>query len=340
MRMRAVAALLLLFLTSACTPMAVDYEQVSRTERMVARFSHVTAENSPKHLAAMRFAEAASERAAGRLEVQVYPNSQLYPDVDELAALQEGRIHFIAVAPSKLVQFDPSWQVYDLPYLFSDFEAVERLFESPVGMQMRQRLEAKGLKALSIWPNGFMHFTNSVRPLVTPEDFQGLTFRVQSAHVLQDQYAALGATAVVSSFSSVYAQLESGRIDGQENTPNNIFSRNLHRVQPFLTVSAHRFLAYVVIAQASWWNALDPEMRSAMESGLTEGTAWARQNAGAMNAESLEKVVASGLVQVRTLTAAERAVLERAFEPAYRAVAARLGAPFLNQVIASALGKP
>jgi C4-dicarboxylate-binding protein DctP len=330
--------MLLMTLAAGCTPLTPDSEQISPKERLVARFSHVTAENSPKHLAAIRFAASARTHAAGRVEIQVYPNSQLYRDGEELAALQEGAIQFVAVAPSKLTQFDPAWQIYDMPYLFTSFADVERLFASPLGLAMRQRLQQQGLVALAIWPNGFKQFTNRRQPLVTAADFQGLTFRAQAGQVLQDQFAAVGAQAVVSSFNTLYADIEKGQVDGQENTLNNIYTRNLPAVQPYLTLSDHGFLAYVVITQAAWWKALDPELRDALEGGLGEATQWVRDNAPAMNAEALAKLTASGRVQVYTLSPAERTALRTAFEPVYQGVVNRLGSAFLSQVRAAVSG--
>ncbi|HEY3365950.1 MAG TPA: DctP family TRAP transporter solute-binding subunit [Symbiobacteriaceae bacterium] len=339
MKRRYLSMLLLLMLTATgCTPATPDSEQISPSERLVARFSHVTAENSPKHQAALRFARAAREKAGGRMEIQIYPNSQLYRDGDELAALQEGAIQFIAVAPSKLAQFDPAWQVFDLPYVFERFADVERLFSSQLGLQMRQRLEAKGLLALAIWPNGFMQFTNLRHPLATPSDFQGLTFRVQAGEVKKDQFAAVGARALVSSFDTVYAGIERGQIDGQENTLNNIYTRNLQGVQPFLSISDHGFLEYVVLTRADWWKSLDPERREALRGGLAEATQWVRDNAQGMNDEALAKLAASGRVQVRTLTVQEREALRAAFAPVYRGVESRLGSGFINQVRRAAKG--
>ncbi|MFZ5822894.1 MAG: DctP family TRAP transporter solute-binding subunit [Bacillota bacterium] len=336
MRRQGLGVLLFLLLIAAgcAPPAAVDHEQISPTERLVARFSHVTAENSPKHLAAVRFSEAVKKRTDQHIEIQVYPNSQLYRDVEEFGALQEGAIQFIAVAPSKLVPFDAAWQIFDLPYLFTDFGDVKRLFDSPLIHQMRKRLESKGLVVLEIWPNGFMQITNQRRPLVRPEDFQGLTFRVQAGPVLPDLYTSVGARAVVTSFTAIYAELERGNIDGQENTLNNIYTRNLPEVQPYLTLSDHTYLSYVVVTQARWWNSLSDHQREDLQSGLQEATQWLRENARAINEDALDKIVASRRVQVTRLTETEREALRLAFQPVYEATANRLGSYFVEQVLA------
>lgn len=334
-KLRPLCALLLgALLLTACTPMAVDYEQISPKERQVAIFSHVTGENSPKHLAATRFAQAASQLTGGHVEIRVYPNSQLYKDQEEVGALKDGAIQFIAVAPSKLAQIDPRWQIFDLPYLFRDFADVERLFASQPLMAMRERLATEGLIPLAIWPNGLKQLTNRRRPLLNPQDFQGLTFRVQAGEVLQDQFAAVGAKVVVSPFSNVYADIEQGTVDGQENTLSNIYTLNLQVLQPYLTISDHGYLPYIVLTQAKWWNALDPSVRQGLQEALSSTTAGIRENAVAMNDLALARLRASGNVQIHTLTPEERNALRAAFQPAYQSLARRLGAPFLDQVIA------
>jgi C4-dicarboxylate-binding protein DctP len=336
-RLLALGLAALTLLMTACTPRAADHEQIATSVRMVAKFSHVTAENSPKHLAALHFAQAAGVRSGGRFELQVYPNSQLYRDGEDLVALRNGEIEFVAVAPSKLTDFDPDWQVYDLPYLFSSFSDVERLFNSPVGMKMRDGLERQGMVALAIWPNGFKELTNRRRPLVAPADFAGLTFRVQ-AQVLSDQFAAVDARAVLSGFDAVYSNLEHGQVDGQENTLNNIYTRNLTELQPYLTISDHGYLPYVVLVRKAWWQSLDPALRDQVQAGLDDATAWIRDNAQAINEDALKRITESGLVQVHVMTLAEREVLRVAFQPAYRAATTRLGAPFMNEVITTVRG--
>jgi C4-dicarboxylate-binding protein DctP len=202
---------------------------------------------------------------------------------------------------------------------------------------MRDSLERQGIVALAIWPNGFKELTNRRRPLVAPKDFAGLTFRVQ-AQVLYDQFAAVGARAMLSGFDAVYSDLEHGQVDGQENTLNNIFTRNLTELQPYLTISDHGYLPYVVLARKAWWGSLDPTLRDEVEAGLDDATNWIRDNAKGINDDALKRITESGLVQVHVMSPAEREVLRAAFQPAYRAATARLGAPFMNEVLSTVRG--
>ena len=326
-------------LLAACAPRAVDHEQVSRDRRIVASFSHVTAENSPKHLAATRFAETARLVTGGRVEVQVYPNSQLFKDGEEVEALQRGEIQFIAVTASKLASLDPRWQIFDMPYLFDDPDDVERLVASDALETLRTGLKDLGLVPLAMWPNGFKQFTNMRHPLVSPADFQGLTFRVQAGAVLHDQFQAVGATAVVSSFDTLYSEIEHQSVDGQENTLSNIYTLNLQELQPYLTLSNHGYLSYVVMTQAAWWNSLEPQVQRQLRDALAETTQWSRTNARVMNDQALRKMLESGKVEVRTLSQDQQAALQEAFAPAYRAVADRLGGNFMTQVLQTVNGR-
>lgn len=325
---------------AACGPRATDHEQVSSRERLVIKVSHVVGVNTPKGEGALRFAQAMKERSGGRVEVQVFPNSQLYKDGEEFAALREGAVQLIAPSTAKLVQLHPSWQVFDLPYLFRSFADVERLFTAPVGLEMRQALEEKGYVPLAIWPGGFKQLTNTHRPLVVPADFQGLRFRVQPSPVIVDQIQGLGAHATATGFDSLYASLERRELDAQENTFSNIYTRHLHEVQPHLTISNHGYLAYVVLVDRTWWQGLAPDMREIVRESLAEATQLVRERAAPMNEEALSKLRHSGRAKVRTLSDVERHALRDALQPVYQKAAERLGKGFVDKVVSTARGEP
>jgi tripartite ATP-independent transporter DctP family solute receptor len=333
---RALALLTLLFLFAAgCTPRAQDHEQVSPRERLIIKFSHVVGENTPKGAGAQRFAQAMKERTGGRVEVQVFANSQLYKDGEELTALKDGSIQMIAPSTSKLTTLQPEWAVFDLPYLFAEPEDAQRLFTSRLGLDLRQGLEARGFLPLVLWPNGFKQFTNRMRPLERPEDFRGLRFRVQPGTVLPAQFSGLGAFSTVATFDALYAALEQQEVDGQENTLSNIYTRSLHEVQPYLTISDHGLLAYVVLVNARWWQGLEPDLREEIREALAEATRWVWENAPRMNEEALAKLSAMPGLSVHGATEEERARLRAAMAPAYAQVEQQFGKEFLSRVLES-----
>lgn len=331
-RMLAVMTLLAL-LAAGCAPRAADHEQVSPQEHLVIKFSHVVAENTPKGAGAQRFAAALRERTGGRVEVQVFANSLLYKDGEELTALKDGSIQMIAPATSKLTPLDPRWGIFDLPYLFAGPDDAQRLFTSKLGLELRQELELQGIVPLVLWPNGFKQFTNRLRPLRTPADFAGLRFRAQPGDVLRAQMGGLGVSTVVSTFDALYASLEKQEVDGQENTLSNIYTRSLHEVQPYLTVSDHGMLAYVVLVNAKWWQQLEPDLREATREAMADATRWVWENAPRMNEEALAKLSAMPRISVHVATPDERRQLRAAMAPAYTQVEQQFGKSFLAQVM-------
>jgi len=308
-----------------CTPTrVVDHEQWAPEERIILQFSHVVAENTPKGQAARRFADLVYERTGGRVEVQVFPNGSLYGDGEELQALRDGRVDLIAPSTGKLAQLFPEWQVFDLPYVFADHDAVVAAMEGPVGDRLFQVLRRRGLMGLTMWSNGFKQMTSARGPLVTPEDFEGQVFRVQPSRVLVEQFRLLGATGVPIGFHETFRALESGQVDGQENTPSNIYSKKFHEVQRYMTLSDHGYLGYVVLVDADRWQNLDPEVQEALLWALEEATRWNRENAPRINAEDLERIRASGRLEIHEQTPEERAAWAAALRPVFDSFLATL----------------
>jgi C4-dicarboxylate-binding protein DctP len=307
-----------LLIITGCGKRVVDLEQVSPEEKTVIKFSHVVAENTPKGLAAQRFAALVKERTNGRVEVQVFPNSTLYKDGEELQALQNGMVQMIAPATSKLSGLYPKWQVFDLPYAFKDENDVHKAMSGYIGNRLFDELKQNNMLALAFWDNGFKQMTNSQRPLVNPSDFEGLSFRVMmKSHVLKKEFERLNARAVEGPFDDLYRALDAHDVDGQENTMSNIYSKNLYKAQPYLTLSNHGYMGYVVLTNQKFWAGLPDETRDVLESTLLEVTEWERQQAFLLDKQSLEEVVNSGLVQVHHQTEDEKNQWSIALKPVY-----------------------
>ncbi|WP_373277220.1 DctP family TRAP transporter solute-binding subunit [Aquaspirillum serpens] len=216
---------------------------------IVIKFSHVVAQDTPKGKAAEHFKKLAEERTKGKVKVQVYPNSQLYKDKEELEALQLGAVQMLA--PS-LAKFGPlgvkEFEVFDLPYIFDDYKDLHKVTEGPVGKQLLGKLQTKGITGLAFWDNGFKAFSAN-KPLKAPADFKGLKMRIQSSKVLEEEVRALGALPQVMAFSEVYQALQTGVVDGTENPISNFYTQKMHEVQKHLTLSNHGYLGY---ATAIW----------------------------------------------------------------------------------------
>ena len=307
---------------------------------IVIKFSHVVAIDTPKGKGAERFKQLAEERTKGRVKVEVYPNSQLYKDKEELEALQLGAVQMLA--PS-LAKFGPlgvkDFEVFDLPYIFPNQAVLQRVTEGPLGAQLFQKLEAKGIKGLAYWDNGFKVMSAN-RPLHHPADFKGLKMRIQSSKVLDAQMRALGALPQVMAFSEVYQALQTGVVDGTENPPSNLYTQKMYEVQKDVTVSNHGYLGYAVIVNKKFWEGLPPDIRATLEGAMKDATRYTNAIAQQENDAALAKVKASGKSTIYTLTDAEKAEWQKALKPVQKEMEARIGKEAIDAVNkeAAALG--
>ena len=304
-------------------------------EPIVIKFSHVVAPDTPKGKGAAKFEELAEKYTNGAVDVEVYPNSQLYKDKEELEALQLGAVQMLA--PS-LAKFGPlgvqDFEVFDLPYIFPSYEALHKVTEGEVGKMLFSKLEDKGITGLAYWDNGFK-IMSANSPLTTPDDFLGLKMRIQSSKVLEAEMNALGAVPQVMAFSEVYQALQTGVVDGTENPPSNMYTQKMHEVQKYATVSNHGYLGYAVIVNKQFWDGLPADVRAGLEQAMTEATAYANGIAKEENEKSLQAMKDAGTTEFHDLTDEERAAWMAALTPVHDEMAERIGAETIAAVKAA-----
>ena len=292
---------------------------------IVIKFSHVVATDTPKGQAAERFKMLAEKATAGRVKVEVYPNSQLYKDKEELEALQLGAVQMLA--PS-LAKFGPlgvkEFEVFDLPYLFASKNALYSVTEGPVGKSMLQKLDAKGITGLAFWDNGFKVMSAN-KPLLMPADFKGLKMRIQASKVLDAQMRALGANPQVLAFSEVYQALQTGVVDGTENPPSNMYTQKMHEVQKHVTVSNHGYLGYAVIVNKKFWDGLPADIRTSLQKAMTEATTYEKAIAQRDNDLALDAIKKSGKTEIHLQSAHEAAAWRQALLPVQKDMEGRVG---------------
>ena len=307
---------------------------------IVIKFSHVVAADTPKGKGAERFKQLAEERAKGRVKVEVYANSVLYKDKEEMEALQLGAVQMLA--PS-LAKFGPlgvrEFEVFDLPFIFADKAVLQRIEEGPVGASLFKKLEPKGIKGLAYWDNGFKVMSAN-KPLHLPADFKGLKMRIQSSKVLEAQMRALGALPQVLAFSEVYQALQTGVVDGTENPPSNLYTQKMNEVQKFVAVSNHGYLGYAVIVNKKFWDELPADLRTILEGAMKDATRYTNAIAQTENDDALAKVKATGKTEVYPLTAAETVAWKKALLPVQDEMKSRIGKDIIEEVQkeAAALG--
>jgi C4-dicarboxylate-binding protein DctP len=324
-----------LLLAAAAAAIIAVPSAVMAQAPIIIKFSHVVASDTPKGKGADKFKELAEKYTNGKVKVEVYPNSTLYKDKEELEALQLGAVQMLAPSNSK---FGPigikEFEVFDLPYIVPNIAAVRKVTDGPIGQRLLKLMDSKGMVGLAYWDNGFKQMTAN-KPLRVPADYKGLKFRIQSSKVLEAQFRALGATPQVMAFSEVYQALQTGVVDGQENTPSNIYTQKMHEVQKYMTMTNHGYIGYVVVVNKKFWDGLPADIRGQLDKAMTEATTFANDRSEAENAEALAEIKKAGKTEIIIPTAAETEQMRKAMEPIYNDMAARVGKPLLDEVIKS-----
>src|SRR5436853_6409162 len=295
------------------------------------KFSHVVAPDTPKGKGSLKFKELAEKYTNGKVVVDVYPNSQLYKDNEELQALRLGAVQMLA--PS-LAKFGPlgvrEFEVFDLPFILPSKEALRKVTDGPLGKKLMGLLEPKGIKGLAYWDNGFKDMSAN-KPLRMPEDFRGLKMRIQSSKVLEAQMRALGAIPQVMAFSEVYQALQTGAVDGPENPPSNEYTQKMHEVQKYTTLSEHGYVGYAVITNKRFWDGLPADIRASLTKAMNEATGFTNDIAQKENDDALEEIKKSGKSQLITLTPEQKAAGRKAPEPVHTEMVSRVGKDILTE---------
>jgi C4-dicarboxylate-binding protein DctP len=304
-------------------------------EPYVIKFPHVVAPATPKGLMAQRFKELAEERFPGRVRVEVYPSAQLMEDTDSIEALAFGEVQMIATSLSLFDRLTPKFQVFDLPFLFPNIEAVERFQASPAGRELLTTLTEHGIQGLAFWHNGMKQLSGP-RPLVEPADARGLKFRVMESDILQAQIEAIGGSPQKMAFGEVYQALQTGTVDAQENTWSNMYSSKFYEVQPYMTESNHGYIGYYLAVNAPFWHSLPGDLRAGLESTLAEVTQWGNARSEAINREDRQRILESGRTELTVLTPEQLTAWQAAMRPVWDEFRDRIGADLVNAALAAA----
>ncbi|MCP5266938.1 MAG: TRAP transporter substrate-binding protein [Burkholderiaceae bacterium] len=292
---------------------------------MVIKFSHVTnTDKHPKGIAATLLAKRVNEEMNGKACMQVFPNSSLYDDNKVLEALLNGDVQLAAPSLSKFEKFTKKFRVFDLPFLFPNVAAVDKFQNSADGQKLKNAMVRRGLKGLAFWHNGMKQMSAN-KPLLMPEDAKGLKFRVQASDVLVAQFKQLGSNPQKMAFSEVYGGLQTGVIDGQENTWSNIYGKKFFEVQDGVTETNHGIIDYLVVTSAKWWDGLKPDVRKQLETILTEVTTARNAESEKVNQANKARIIEAG-GKVRTLNAEQRAAWVKALKPVWAKFEKDIGA--------------
>jgi C4-dicarboxylate-binding protein DctP len=299
---------------------------------IIIKFSHVVSPDAPKGKAAVMFKQLAEKYSGGKVQVEVYPNSSLYKDKEELEALQLGSVQLLAPSISK---FGPlgvkEFDVFDLPFLMSDDAHARQMMASPMIADLNKKLEDKGVEPLAYWDNGPQLYTANV-PLIKPDDFRGLKMRIQGSKVLDAAARELGAIPQIIAFGELYQALQTGVVDGEDNVASNIWTQKFYDVQKYLTVSKHGRLTYSFITNKKFWDALPADVRPGLDRAVKETTDFFDDTAAKDNEDALNQIKAGGKVQVNVLTDAEKQAWIAKLMPVHKEMESRFGKDFIEKI--------
>lgn len=308
--------------------------QVRAAERhtLTIRFSHVVTEQTPKGLALLRFQRLVQERTGGRIQVQIYPDGQLYGDQDEMQALQLGAVDMLAPSLSKFARIGlPEFELFGLPFLFAKLSDVRRITQGPLGQRLLDRLNQQRWVGLGYFDNGFKQMSAN-RPLLEPADFSGLRMRVQASGVIAEQMRALGAQPVTLGFSETRRALATGVVDGTENPISNFWTQRMHEVQSDLSLTEHGYLGYAVVTHQRFWSSVATADRTLLSEALREALAYGNQIADTENDKALAALRTAGTTRIHQPTRVQQERLRAAVQPVHQGLAQRIGAQWIDAV--------
>ncbi|KIN60819.1 TRAP transporter solute receptor, DctP family protein [Sulfitobacter noctilucae] len=283
---------------------------------VVIKLSHVTnTDKHPKGIAASLLEQRVNDEMNGKACMEVFPQSTLYNDDQVLEALLQGDVQMAAPSLSKFEQFTKQFRIFDLPFMFKNINAVDEFQNSETGQAMKESMTRRGLLGLAFWHNGMKQMSAN-KPLNTPADADGLKFRVQNSDVLKAQMAAMGGSPQPMAFSEVYGALQTGVVDGQENTWSNIYGQKFFEVQDGITETNHGIIDYMLVTSVDWIDSLDADVRDQLMTIVDEVTAARNAESTKVNADAKQAILDAGGV-VRELDAAGREAWVTAMKPVW-----------------------
>ena len=322
------------FVTAIALVAAVTFSAAASAKEIVIKFSHVVAENTPKGQMANKFRDLVAERLKGKVTVEVFPNSQLFGDNKVLEAILLGDVQMAAPSLSKFKKYTKKLQIFDLPFLFNDINAVDRFQHSAAGKSLLNSMKSKGLIGLGYLHNGMKQMSAN-KPLRVPADAKGLKFRIQASDVLAAQFEAVGAIPLKKPFSEVFTLLQTKAIDGQENTWSNIYSKKFFEVQSYISETNHGVIDYLVVTSAEFWNGLPADIRSELEKALAEAVAFGNKVALEKAVDDRQKIIDSGRSKVLRLKSEEIAEWRKAMKPVWAKFEGQIGKDLIAAASAS-----
>ena len=306
--------------------------QAQADDPIVIKFSHVAAIDTPKGQAAEYFKKQAEALTEGKVKVEVYPNSMLFKDKEELEALQMGSVQMLAPVVGKLGPAGiKEFEAFDLPYLFTDLDAVHRVTKGEIGKSLLTKLDQRGMVGLGYWDAGF-RVLSSNKPIHTPDQIKGQKIRINSSKVNQAIISSVGAIPQTMPFSEVYQALQTGVVDGADGNLTNLYTQKQYEVQKHVTLTEHTYSGYVILVNKDFWNKLPEDIRGKLQQAVQEASDLNEKAVVDDDKKALEAIKASGKTEIYTPTPEEKDLWVKAMTPVQDQLAERVGKDLVEQI--------
>jgi tripartite ATP-independent transporter DctP family solute receptor len=275
--------------------MAMGMTASAEGDATVLKLGTTVNEQDSFQVAAEKFAELVAERTDGAYEIEIYPNGTLGGERDMLESMQIGTLDMGIITSGPFINFSSAMGVLDMPYLFANNDEVYTVLDGEIGRELLDTLEDSGLKGLAYAERGFRNLTNSVRPIETAADLEGLTIRIMENDVYTASFQALGVNATPMAWADALTALQQGTVDGQENPINVIYSYSLWESQQYVTLDRHSYSTAIITMSGSVFDGLDEETQQIFLDAAQEAAEYERAWVAEQESDQLQALKDNGM---------------------------------------------
>jgi len=300
-----------------------------------ARLGYVPTEDHPVGEASRFFAERVKEKTGGRITIETFGNGVLGSEPDMQASVQAGFIDIMVGPTPNLVGVVPEFMIFDLPFFYKDFAAVDAVMDGEVGEKLFSLLQEKtGIVGLAWWDNGFRHMTNAIRPVNTVEDMTGLNIRVIPNPLYIATWTALGTNPTPLPWPELYSALENHSVDGQETPYALIYTARFYEVQKYLAKTGHVYTPFVLLASQKWFSSLSDEDKALVMEAAKESAAFQREISRKASVDLEQELIAKGF-EITQPTPEAMAVMRERVAPVVQEYSEKIGVDLVEQARAA-----
>lgn len=305
-------------------------EQENQT--YVIKMGHAAAKEHFAQSTFEKFKELVEGNSKGKIKVEIFPEGELGGEREMLEQVLLGELTMIAPVSAPLDAVSKYMALWDLPYLFNDRDTAYKVLDGEIGQEVLDSLSDKGIIGLVFWENGFRHLTNSVKPVTSIQDLQGMNMRTLENPMQIKTWSLLGTNTSPISFTELYSALEQKKVDAQETPLSLMYSSKFYEVQDYLTLTGHTYSPWPVVINKEFYTSLPNELQTVIMDAAVETREYNRQLSIKDEEGSLELLKEKGM-EVTELTNEQKAEFKQSTGEIYQDIEAEVGSEFFNRLM-------